>query len=646
MVELTIDGQIVSIYKPENLRFNKQISDIFNISEVKASFTNQFKIPKTQENTKVLRGLGIVGLVSDMPYRKVSANISYKGIPIVENGWLQIVSMNDKFYNVNVIDGAIDFFKLIENKTIGKDLDLSELSHEKTVQTVKQYSNINNPILYIFGDYGGKNTADYQLNGQWNKLLNIDYQVPSVKRKFLLDKIAHYTGYTVVIPQIALNELNKEFITYPQEPTNQFSYTFKMSGDLPPINNAQSIITSGTNVLFLESTQFINLVINAGTMYGRDYAVNEYGGYKVTLKAKGWVDYTSFGTNRVPLQIVFKKGNNVIERITLDVNDEGDHEFERIFNAQEILSFSFETLYRTGSAEAYKIRLETFEMKVERLEGGSVSFSNVFQDFSMRDFIKEITTTFGLTPLVDNATKRITFYTLEQRINRINSKDFSDKYVRKIEHTYSANSYAQRNRIGYLYNQQESENNDGFLIVDNANLQDEKELLKSKFYSPTSTVSTIDSLYLGNVKRFISPQYLIWEAKAKEVDVDGEKSVEVEYKGLNNRFNLIKAKAFQLDSYIVSENAQTRNNINTIYIIDDQDSLYNETIPRRLAVYDKVLNPFESVKLELALTITDIINLDFIYSYYFEQESAYFLLNSVQFQVGKNAICEFIKINQ
>lgn len=646
MVELTIDNQIVSIYEPENLRFNKQISDIFNISEVKASFTNQFKIPKTQENTKVLRGLGIVGLISDMPYRKVSANISYKGIPIVENGWLQIVSMDDKFYNVNVIDGAIDFFKLIENKTIGKDLDLLELSHEKTVETVKQYSNINNPILYIFGDYGGKNNADFWLNGQWNKLLNIDYQVPSVKRKFLLDKIAHYTGYTVVIPPIALNELNKEFITYPQEPTNQFSYILKMSGDLPPITNYTPITTNGTNVLFLESTQFINLVVNSGTMYGRDYAVDEYGGYKVTLKAKGYAEFSYLGTNKAPLQVVFKKGYNVIERITLDVNEEGDYEFERIFNAQEILNFSFETLYLEGSAESYKIILETFEMKVERLEGGSVSFSNVFQDYSIRDFIKEITTTYGLTPLVDNAMKRITFYTLEQRINRINSKDFSDKYVRKIEHTYSANSYAQRNRIGYLYNQQESENNDGFLFVDNANLQDEKELLKSKFYSPTSTVSAIDSLYLGNVKRFISPQYLIWESKAKEIEVNGEKSVEVEYKGLNNRFNLIKAKEFQLDSYIVSENAQTRNNINTIYIIDDQDSLYSETIPRRLAVYDKVLNQFESVKLELALTITDIVNLDFIYSYYFEQESAYFLLNSVQFQVGKNAICEFIKINQ
>src|SRR5690554_2038903 len=127
MVELIIDGQTLELDDSTKIKYTKQISDIFNISKIKSSYTNSFTIPRTPKNTQIFQGLGLVGSTSKIPYQKVPVTLKDNGFDVVRNGWLDVKETTDS-YKINIIDGCIDFFKDIENINIG-DLDLSEINH-------------------------------------------------------------------------------------------------------------------------------------------------------------------------------------------------------------------------------------------------------------------------------------------------------------------------------------------------------------------------------------------------------------------------------------------------------------------------------------------------------------------------------------
>src|SRR5690554_5830362 len=118
MVEIVTDNGVLELDELTRIKFTHQISDIFNIAQVKATHTNSFSLPKTANNVRILNGLGLVGSISNVPYEKVSATIKYKGFDVIKNGWLAIKETTDR-YVVNVIEGNIDFFKDIENINIG-----------------------------------------------------------------------------------------------------------------------------------------------------------------------------------------------------------------------------------------------------------------------------------------------------------------------------------------------------------------------------------------------------------------------------------------------------------------------------------------------------------------------------------------------
>ena len=86
----------------------------------------------------------------------------------------------------------------------------------------------------------------------------------------------------------------------------------------------------------------------------------------------------------------------------------------------------------------------------------------------------------------------------------------NQKYVEDVNEKYIIGSYAQVNRLSYKYNDVEADFNDGFLYVNNKNLKDEKNLIKSQIHSPEKNTS---ALIFGSFN-----VYKFWE---KEVKDDG-----------------------------------------------------------------------------------------------------------------------------
>src|SRR5690606_198692 len=103
----------------------------------------------------------------------------------VYKGWA-IIKESTGVYKTYVYDGNLDLYKTIENFML-KDLDLSELVHAKDLDTV--IASWSNEIYrYILADYGGKTSFD----GPPTPKINIDYLTPSVRVKWLWEKLFDY----------------------------------------------------------------------------------------------------------------------------------------------------------------------------------------------------------------------------------------------------------------------------------------------------------------------------------------------------------------------------------------------------------------------------------------------------------------------
>src|SRR5690606_14277641 len=134
MVELRINGQSVDL-SLARVKYVKQANDLADVTTVNTSYSYSLTVPKTPNNTRIFKGLGIVGDTSRIPYTKNRTELIHNGAMIVSNGVSTVKETGDT-YKVVVQDGIIDFFRAIENKTIGKDLDISELSHTKNATNI------------------------------------------------------------------------------------------------------------------------------------------------------------------------------------------------------------------------------------------------------------------------------------------------------------------------------------------------------------------------------------------------------------------------------------------------------------------------------------------------------------------------------
>lgn len=205
MVELIINGNQIELPKGTTIKYSKQISDIFDIAKVSCSFTSSFSFDKTPVNTQAMQQLGINGDSSAIPYQKNTSQLKANGFDLISKGWYLPDNTIDR-YSGSIIDGMIDFFKAIENKTMGKDLDLSNFNHEKLLNTVIS-SFTNNYYKYIIADYGGKNLFESGIN--------IDYLAPCFSVRKLWELIFSTFGFKCDYTN--LSYLDGLFLTYPKD---------------------------------------------------------------------------------------------------------------------------------------------------------------------------------------------------------------------------------------------------------------------------------------------------------------------------------------------------------------------------------------------------------------------------------------------
>jgi hypothetical protein len=634
MVELLVNGRKLQLSRKDNvMKYNIQIGDIYDIASVASSYTNSFSIPKTPENTQILEQLGLRGDTSTLPYKRVPVSLKNYGYDVIPSGWLSIKETSDE-YKVSVIDGMIDFFKAIDNKTLGVDLDLSGFNHVKDMATVISSFNPTSlaPYKYLIADYNGENRG---LVGVTTGI-NIDYLVPSFSVRKLWDLIFNTFGFTYTYDELSF--LNDLYITYP----------------LPPaVAPEPELYVHLTKDLFVTNVDFIkygrripidmqiwdSVAMGAGAMSANAYVIPETGGYRISIDVEAYGKF--FGSN-IPLTINVYKNGNLILTFLSDPNASVHQDYEFHGVAGDKIEY-YPTVANGSNSEFIEYHHKISHVRIYKINLGEVSLTDAFKDFKIKDFIKEIIWRTGLTPVINTTTNHIRFVTLSKRVGKSNHVDWSGKYIRRTKEVYTQGDYAQKNGFVLQHDNPLDISGNGYLYVNNRNLPDEKKIAESKMFAPEFL--TTEFVSVGSVVRIPSFKYKIWNREPKVNDEDG--TTTIEYKGLSNRFYLLRKNTSNSGTWsFVSPSLNTTQTItSTLPYATIFATLFDELISSNYLEYSDILSNFRAHDIEVSLSLTDILGLDLTRPYYFAQEAQFYILNKLTYQDGDTCIGEFIRIN-
>lgn len=155
-------------------------------------------------------------------------------------------------------------------------------------------------------------------------------------------------------------------------------------------------------------------------------------------------------------------------------------------------------------------------------------------------------------------------------------------------------------------------------MVDNENQPEEKELYKSFTYAPE------DVLVEYNGTAF--PSYFVQNFKMFDVEVSEDADTGeliANYKQLKDRFYFIRSQQRIDDIYILGELAEE-------FPLAVYSEVFGDIVFEDYSNMNQLIDNAKILTIDLALSLADVVMLDFYKRYYFEQESAYFILNNLQ----------------
>lgn len=662
LTEIFYKGEDLDLYEDKGLKYTIQVNDIGEIKDRQASYTNSYEVPKTPKNIRLLGGLALPSDTSVTPYTQDKCQVKIEGFDFIVKGWLNVKDTDDNF-KIYIYSGIIEFFKAIENKTLGKDLDLTEIDHTKTLAAVVG-SFSNNAYRYLITDYNGLTHF-----GDTGDKINIDYLVPSVNVRYLWDKVHSKYGFTFTGEIFNSSKFNNLWITYPKAGASgvtegtqvvdlaaaKYATAWRADSDayvayayLLYNNDVDTSSPDHTLLKYPYTSQYGQTFDNYGYFKAETAGYYEFDVNAIIKDLTIYTDVelalcfgstlngvnsnTAYNFKEYSMILSFTNGN------PYTYEKRGTGTFIRYMNAGDyfvpVLRFSSGYTYQWT---AYGNSETTINVKKKVEE--QISFSEELSEYSITDFFKEVVNFFGLTPYPDEHSKKIDYLGMAERIVTAPVEDWTDKYVERESESYVFQDYAQKNIFSYQYNDKDSSYHDGYILINNTNLKDKKTVFKSKHYSPERDLS---SYYLGSVgSKFLR----IFKMYDKELKEDNGTQT-IKYKGLDKRFHYARSSKLDTTVTIGSKSLSQETVVSSLPMADFSDLSWQQVVNTNYYYYGRVLNDSRIHRLSLHISPVDMMVLDLKKLYYFEQEQQYYFLNSVQYAGDNIAKAEAVRVKR
>lgn len=626
LTEIFYQGTALDMYAERSLRYTIQANDIAELKDRQASHSNSYSLPKTPKNVRILGGLGIASDTSREPYNKPAVQLKIDGFDFVVKGWITIKETDDE-YKIAIYSGVIEFFKAIENKTLGGDLDLSEINHTKNLATV--LASFTNPnYRYLISDYNG--LSHYGVD---DKKINIDFLVPSVNVEYLWKKVHSAYGFTYSGALFDNVKFKNLWITYPK------SLSLENSTEVLDTTSSRYIDyrnnSTGNDEYYYTGLYAPDLV------YTRNFIAPTKGSYKLFFTAD-----VTFNANNPSTTVFYYASLNQddlpfigrVNPINLAVisNANTSISAERIIEMEAGDTLQFYAYYKMNGFLRWNTN---YNIRIDQLDAGEVSFSDQLADFSITDFVKEIVNAHGLTAFPDEHSKDINYLLMSERVVTAETVDWSAKYVERTGESYVFSSYAQKNIFAYQYNDKEGSHNNGAIGISNLNLPESKVAFRSKMYSPEKPLF---NFYLGTFGYKWLSTFKLYE---KEVN-DKNGITEVNYKGLDKRFHYARSQSISTSVVIGSKTFLDEETVSSLPLADFSDLTWTKMISTFYFQYGRILNDSRMHDITLKISEADMLLLDLKKLYYFEQEQQYYLINKMEFDGSETAKMEGIRVKR
>jgi hypothetical protein len=500
-----------------------QAFEIGDLRSRNANYTNQFKLPKTGNNKKVLEFVNNEFSTSTTPYRKLPAKVVQNGIETIPVGVAVVVNTNE-FFNISIYSGTFSFFDLITGLNIDQiDFGTPIVTWDNTQLSLSRGSSGE-----VEADHKNLTSAFYNTGVKdWSAeaffAVTDDTSYPSVRYAAIIKNIITNAGYTYSGNVFTNDKFLKLVIPYSKQGL-QFSGTFITNREFKATKTISQVVTNpGAGY---DHVTFPNVEKADG--YGM---YNGSDTYDTSIASSGFGDDRSFNFG-------------LYAEVTFTVTS-GTYRF-KIFTD----NIDFPTVVSSDyTAGTYTVRIGYDEAErdqsliardgkyyfigCQRVVAGSVTITSgkfynkvygqnysptspkffqneVLPSIPQKDIFKDFAIRFGL--LFKEANKVIYAKSIDEIIaDKSNAVDWTTKRVIKNTEdiTYNLNGYSQKNYLKYPTNDElyDPVPDNGSIDVNNVNIDLSNDFYESIFNgSATSEVSTTtDALSCLKVPLFSAP---------------------------------------------------------------------------------------------------------------------------------------------
>jgi hypothetical protein len=210
--QLVAEGQILDLFKDEDILLSDNVTGLFDLGIIPADFTRQITLPGTKKNNAFFEHVYDISVFNPDTFAtniKVQAYLDFGGL-YLSQGYLQLNKVNvyaNKFidsYEVTVY-GAVSSFAREVNRSFLTDLtSLSAYNHTSSYNNISASwagQLFSGSIVYPLAEYGQRleftkgNLNQFGVDDIAGALSTQDFK-PAIKAKLVLDAIFNQAGYT------------------------------------------------------------------------------------------------------------------------------------------------------------------------------------------------------------------------------------------------------------------------------------------------------------------------------------------------------------------------------------------------------------------------------------------------------------------
>lgn len=210
--QLVADGQILDLFKDEDILLSDNVTGLFDLGIIPADFTRQITLPGSKKNNAFFEHVYDISVQSPDTFAtniKVPAYLDFGGM-YLSQGYLQLNKVNvyaNKFidsYEVTIYGAVSSFAREINRSYLTDLISLSAYNHTSSYNNISASWNgdlFSGSIVYPLAEYGQRleftkgNLNQFGVD-DIDGALSVQNFKPAIKSKIVLDAIFNEAGYT------------------------------------------------------------------------------------------------------------------------------------------------------------------------------------------------------------------------------------------------------------------------------------------------------------------------------------------------------------------------------------------------------------------------------------------------------------------